>query len=416
MIGVGTVGARTSLWSSSARADYRVVALLLILAGFGFPALRRVSEGLAQSLSTATYGLLLLLLLLVLLSRVGRDKVVPVSLTVVAFAVISWLSLAWSASPEASLSSLLSLTTVVVASILLASRPIEELKRNLLRASLVALLLAVALALAIPDIGIADDSRGALWQGAFSSKNVLGRFAAFAVLNATIIGLMTTSKALRLESAFVCAVGIICTVQSGSAGALVALLIGGLVLAVAVTLRSFPLARSIAVPVAALLVVTGTYLTVLTDRLQDVAFLGRDSTLTGRAGIWQAVWPYILERPGLGWGYGAFFGEDAPTRVAMSRYLDFDVGHAHNFILDLLLNLGLLGIGLWVFFLAIYIRRAHDTLTKQGDPWPYVVLAFVLTSDLIESTSLNGVFPVLLFAVVNSELARRRSTAFGGDR
>jgi O-antigen ligase len=66
---------------------------------------------------------------------------------------------------------------------------------------------------------------------------------------------------------------------------------------------------------------------------------GEAASLTGRTGLWDVVWPAIVERPVLGHGYHA------------SRFLSSEVegafaeaGHTHNSFLEVLYNNGLIGL------------------------------------------------------------------------
>src|SRR5207302_5013109 len=78
-----------------------------------------------------------------------------------------------------------------------------------------------------------------------------------------------------------------------------------------------------------------------------VAALGRDVTLTGRTGLWPLAVDAIAERWWFGHGYGAFWlGWDGES-ASIWRGLSWRPAHAHNGILDLGLELGVAGIGLF---------------------------------------------------------------------
>lgn len=86
--------------------------------------------------------------------------------------------------------------------------------------------------------------------------------------------------------------------------------------------------------------------------------LGRNPTLTGRTEIWRALADSILKRPLLGYGFSAFWqglkGESA--RIIYAVHWTF--GYAHNGYLDILLQLGIAGLSLFVMTLVQAIRNA----------------------------------------------------------
>lgn len=75
----------------------------------------------------------------------------------------------------------------------------------------------------------------------------------------------------------------------------------------------------------------------------DISYiLNRNETLTERTEIWAYLIPYVMKKPFLGHGVGGFWTDE--MREATSS-------HAHNGYLDIILNLGILGLFLFSFFL-----------------------------------------------------------------
>ena len=78
----------------------------------------------------------------------------------------------------------------------------------------------------------------------------------------------------------------------------------------------------------------------------------RDITLSGRTLLWDTLWQFIQEKPWLGYGYGSFFsGESREANIVWQLY-DWTPNHAHNGYIHLWLNLGI--IGLFVFILGYF--------------------------------------------------------------
>jgi exopolysaccharide production protein ExoQ len=84
---------------------------------------------------------------------------------------------------------------------------------------------------------------------------------------------------------------------------------------------------------------------------------GRNPTLSGRTLIWSVLVESILKRPLLGYGYYAFWlglkGESGRVLYAAN----WTFGYAHNGILEIFLQLGLVGV---VVFFATLVRAVKD--------------------------------------------------------
>jgi O-antigen ligase len=85
-----------------------------------------------------------------------------------------------------------------------------------------------------------------------------------------------------------------------------------------------------------------------------LALLHKDMTLTGRTQIWSVLLSSLAKRPWLGFGYSAFWvgtrGESANAIYALKWPR---LSYAENGVLELALELGLVGVG--IYFLA-YLR------------------------------------------------------------
>lgn len=82
--------------------------------------------------------------------------------------------------------------------------------------------------------------------------------------------------------------------------------------------------------------------------------IGKDPTLTGRTEIWAFVTDDIAQKPFLGWGYFGFWVVDNPAAREIGDTLKWFVPQAHNGLLEMLLQIGFFGTGL---FLLIFVRN-----------------------------------------------------------
>ena len=87
------------------------------------------------------------------------------------------------------------------------------------------------------------------------------------------------------------------------------------------------------------------------------SMLGRDSTLTGRTEVWHDVLPAREQQPLLGYGFGSFWTD--------ARRLLYDIPTAHNGYLDVMLELGEVGLVFYMVWLLSCTRQLHrETCTR----------------------------------------------------
>lgn len=144
---------------------------------------------------------------------------------------------------------------------------------------------------------------------------------------------------------------------------------------------------------------------------------GRDSTLTGRAGIWMLVEQEITRAPLFGHGYQAFWHGLHGSAAHIRQALWFNVPHSHNSWLELTLDLGYFGaIGVGMY-LALMVGR---TLSKFGQPmigaFALATLATTLLFSLSETVLWlpNNLLHVMLVAIgikLSTEANARRTAA-----
>jgi exopolysaccharide production protein ExoQ len=141
---------------------------------------------------------------------------------------------------------------------------------------------------------------------------------------------------------------------------------------------------------------------------QFTSMLGRDNTLTGRTEVWADILPARNEEPLLGYGFGSFWTDE--------RRKMYDIPTAHNGYLDILLELGEVGLAFYMAWLLSCTRRLHRAL--KGDyQWASFAICLLLMSLIYNATesALNSlteyVTAVLVFAsfVVPASHARSRS-------
>lgn len=117
------------------------------------------------------------------------------------------------------------------------------------------------------------------------------------------------------------------------------------------------------------------------DMWRSVVLMGRvddSSTLTGRTPIWETLIGYAAARPITGYGYGSFW---TPARIeVISKDQGWVVGDAHLGYLDVLLEVGVAGLLLFVLMQILAIRRYSQLYKATHDAdyaFAYAFLIFI---------------------------------------
>ncbi|HEY8291361.1 MAG TPA: glycosyltransferase, partial [Thermomicrobiales bacterium] len=295
---------------------------------------------------------------------------------------LALVSVTWSGAPTISFRRAVALLGSTIFGFYLGTRYSRaDLLRLFLAVSVIATILTLLTVVALPAYAI-DDS-GA-WQGVFGQKNHLGRFMA---LSAVLWLLYAASFRRHRFLAGLSVVSVILVLLSHSATsvALLFILVSVLLLIRLVRIRSKAVA-----PILALVVVVGGYLAMIvaSNPGRATALLGRDSSLTGRTQLWSLVWQMIQTHRWHGYGYGGFWlGFDGPSASIWS-VVNWNPPSAHDGFLDLMLDLGIAGVVIFVPAMLIAIRYAVALARRDRTldaAFPLIFLVFYLLSNLTES-------------------------------
>jgi O-antigen ligase len=124
----------------------------------------------------------------------------------------------------------------------------------------------------------------------------------------------------------------------------------------------------------------------------DIARLfGRDLTFTGRTEVWEVVTRSISKRPVLGYGFYSFWqgmtGQSADAILATH----WGFGYAHNGMLEILLQLGFVGLIIFLLSLFSAIGNAWRCLWRGGSigtDWYIGLLILTVLYNFDEATVL----------------------------
>ncbi len=341
--------------------------LLATLTGFGVIVTRPL----------VTYPVLVLPVAMVMLasaSALARLRLVAPVLLLLTWTVVS---LAWSDSPTATFyeirtSAIWPVAMIVVASLL----TVKEVLAWQTMAFQLALLVTVVLLIVDPASRVSelvDGTSIAAWKGGFIHKNGLGTFVAVALPAVLAFDPRRHRKFLTVVLIAVLALG--SRSLTGIIGVLLGLLLWTLL---GILLRRSPQERAnivvMTLPVVVLCIAAAwSSLAVVVD------FYGKDLTLTGRTAIWGAAIEVAQERPVIGYGAGAIYswpwGEET---LEIWHKAGFWHNHVHNGLLQVQLDLGLVGVAL-VLALCILCLSDGISLWRQHA----TVARWLITSILV---------------------------------
>jgi len=374
------------------------------------------------ALNEIVFGVLLVLNAVVLKKRrCDLAAILKQSRWLMAVALYMLLSVVWSEEPFTAFKRWIREFQVILVGLLICTDPDprKAVKSVLMRTVYVLIPSSVVLIKYFPAYGVAYGrwSGGIMWLGVAMQKNGLGRLCLIAIFFLAWFLITQRSEAgvphvrhATAANVFVLLIAIWLlrgpTVQAYSATAVVSLLGGFLTYAGLYWVQKLGISflRTAVIPLLIVILVGGTVLPLVTGDASGeespaqrgtVGTLGRDETFTGRTGIWGGLIPDVERNPVLGVGLLSFW---TPERV-----LVHDIGEAHNGYLDMLLQLGAVGLILVCYYVISICRRALDILDRDFN-WGCLVACFAVMFGLHNmsessihcfTSTLGGLFALL---------------------
>jgi exopolysaccharide production protein ExoQ len=242
---------------------------------------------------------------------------------------------------------------------------------------------------------------GAL-RGLVGHRNYLGYIAMLSIIVFVYALLDTIWK----RSLIVIALGVsgYVLLRTESQTALLLSIVGVLALLTFATLRRVTGRLQLPAMLAALVATGVASIAISSGAASLFAFLGRDSTLTGRTDIWASAFLHIQERPLLGYGWGAIWVDGSPVGASIRNTLGFTVAHAHNGYLDLALQIGIFGAMIVIVSLLVIGFRAAFALfaTKDKSAALYLTLCIVILAYNFFESRVDKELGLLLFGLLAS--------------
>lgn len=312
--------------------------------------------------------------------------------------VFAALSVLWSENPGATSSRLIALflTTLFAAFFATRYRMKEQLR-------ILGTVMVCYIVTSLIMVAIGQGTSGLAFEGVFTQKNVFGRVMLIGVMLALVYQPEDARGKVYKRVALVT-----CVLLVGLALSATSLITMSVVVALFFAYRVLRLGT---VQVAAMVIGLGIPIIILTQIIVTVdpetilTALGRDATLTGRTDVWDKVNYAISYRPWLGYGYGSFWNMWGGTYGTLWSPDDYwTPGSAHNAYLDITVNLGYIGLAIFlVGFIITYLQalfRVRRTTTLDG-LWPALYIGYLVAFSFSEDfIMINHVFWTLYVVLV----------------
>lgn len=256
----------------------------------------------------------------------------------------------------------------------------------------------------VPSIGRMNDAEwhGA-WRGFHGHKTALGKAASVGALF-SLYAIMIARGHLRMAFAAVCGVQFILLLQAHSLASILSLCmaLAFMALLFAAKQRSKALlwiysAGVILVACTLALFLGGNGLGSLLE------LLGKNETMSSRLPLWNEALISIAKAPWLGYGFSGFWQSDLPDIQRIRAALRFEPHYAHNGLLEMLLDGGLLFVALFTAHILSFGAKA-SRLFSQGAfhaSLPLLFLFVFILSNFAEASVLpkNSLFWVAFVAI-----------------
>lgn len=304
-------------------------------------------------------------------------------------AFVGWavLSVLWSDFPLLSVRRVADLSCTMALGFFLGMKvEMKVLLRLVAWAMAFTIPLSFIAAIFFPSIGIMDRLDAVGWRGVFGHKNGLGSSMGIAII--AFVCLFWDQQRNRLMWLAFLFPAVVLLAFSRSMTATIVTVVT-ICIGLLRTLR-LPPAKRVALYAVALILALGATL-YLQDRMDKVfAAMGRDSSLTGRLPLWKYSTEAVLQRPFLGAGWDGFWPGKAGDRIRV--WVRWEAPHAHNSFIEMALNIGVIGL---IIFLICVFKNFRLALQYSKDPskpvrlWPLLFYTFSFLAYFTEAPAVD---------------------------
>ena len=349
-----------------------------------------------------------------LLARAGRAAVAAAAAAwpVMLLVVLAAASCCWSTDPPVTARWVAGLVGTTVVGVFLAVRFDLDEQLEVICAALGAAVVASAVVVLLwPVVGTRVTGRGLLWSGVFEENNLFGRVMSLAALAFFVLAL--ERRAVRLVGAVGFTLSAVLLLGSHSLTSRV--VAGACLIAMGVAAglrRQGREARRRILAGAFVALLLGVAL-LAQNGARVASLVGRDASLTDRTKVWHLTLTMARERLWFGHGYATFWPRaQAAPEPPPPRPGRWPLRHPHNGLLELLFELGLSGVVVFLIpFLVLLWRACSLSVASRARLWPLAYLLFLAFSNVAESGLLRHKVFWALYVAVAVDLFRAADAA-----
>jgi exopolysaccharide production protein ExoQ len=260
----------------------------------------------------------------------------------------------------------------------------EQLKYMTIALGIVAIF-SLLFSIARPSDAIEMGANAGSWRGPMTQKNLLARLMVLScVISLLSAWIADRGKILAWLS---CSVSMLMLMLSGSKTGLLVLIV---LLALIPLYRALRWRGTLLIPILiAVILIGGTFGTMVVANWESLLLgFGRDPSLSGRTDLWIASIDKIMERPWLGYGFQAFW-QDNGGGADIWKIVAYRPPHSHNGYLNMALDLGLVGLMLFLLSLAVsYVQSIRCLQRQKGiiGLFPILYVTFMFMYNHTENT------------------------------
>lgn len=348
--------------------------------------------GVANPLNTMANAIVLLTVLVLMVRHWATVlRLIPALTLILALLILAVASTLWSNYPDITIRRSSSLLTTMLWAWYVAARlaPKDIIKLIAQTIGLMALASLATVVLA-PDTAIDAPDQAPGWRGLFGDKNNFGDVMAIGAVTYFYL-MMARPRRGGVFFYYLCGL-VVCAlplILSQSRTSWIIGLVGPAIVLILKLMRGRAGVAIAAWTVGIMLLVAA--LVFVKQEISVVApLLGRQTDLTGRVELWSAVMPYIADRPLLGHGLAAFWYKDSQSVANIWDTIGWRPPTAHEGWLDLLLDLGFVGVAFLAAQIFFLLVRGTRAIVNNGDPdasyfllMPLVILIHNLTESAL---------------------------------
>ncbi|MBW4481990.1 MAG: O-antigen ligase family protein [Tildeniella torsiva UHER 1998/13D] len=325
------------------------------------------------------------------------------------FLIWALLSLAigsfiWSDFPDWSLRKGITTTQTTYFGVYFASRfSMKQQVHILVWALGIVALFVIFFSIIFPNSAIEAGSNAGALRGPFTQKNLLARVATLGVIvfSVSLLDYKMSNWFLWIGLSTQVLLVLLTTSKT-------ALLLLFTIFILIPLYKSLKWRMTITIPIVitAILLLAGIAALVSFNWESYLIALGRDPGLSGRTELWEAAIDKIKERPWIGYGYQGFWQEGGGA-TEIWKQEGYKPPHAHNGYINIALDLGLVGLFIFLLLLInnyirsmVYLRFSRSSIGL----WPLLYITFFGVYNYSENTIVehNSIFWMLLVSIAIS--------------